>query len=176
MRNRGKWLGAILTAGLMVSAHAAPQKAVFASDVSTVQWPIADLDPAIPVEWKDFEFLVVEFRSSSSQRFELGLVGESGSISKRIHPLANVWVRASIPLAFYRQGLGDADELASTVNQPRNSYWINIEAGGHGPIERVWAISLTMRYPVRATTVEIRRIRLSKTDAGDAVLDGAAPV
>jgi hypothetical protein len=115
MRNRGKWLGAILTAGLMVSAHAAPQKAVFASDVSTVQWPIADLDPAIPVEWKDFEFLVVEFRSSSSQRFELGLVGESGSISKRIHPLANVWVRASIPLAFYRQGLGDADELASTM-------------------------------------------------------------
>ena len=163
-------------AGCVVSAQAAPQKAVFASDVSTVQWPLADLDPGLPDNWKDYEFLVVEFRASSSQRFELGLVGESGSVSKRIHPLANVWVRASIPLRFYRQGLGDADELASTVNQPRNSYWINIEAGGHGPVERVRAISLTMRYPVRSTTIEIRKVSLSKTDAGDAVLDGGTPV
>src|SRR5262245_17856721 len=155
---------------------AAPQKATFASDVSTVQWPLAELDPALPGDWKDFEFLVVEFRASSSQRFELGLVGPAGSVSKRIHPLANVWVRASIPLRFYRQGLGDADELASTVNQPRNSYWINIEAGGHGPVDEVRAISLTMRYPAHATTVEIRKLSLSKTDAGDAVLDGATPV
>ncbi len=33
-----------------------------------------------------------------------------------------------------------------------------------------------MRYPAHATTVEIRRLALSKTDAGDAVLDGGAPV
>jgi hypothetical protein len=159
-----------------VAAHAAPPKATFASDVATVQWPLADLDPQLPDNWKDYEFLVVEFRASGSQRFELGLVTDSGTVSKRIHPLANVWVRASIPLRYYRQGLGDADELASTVNQPRNSYWINIEAGGHGAVERVRAISLTMRYPVHATSVEVRKISLSKTDAGDAVLDGGAPV
>jgi hypothetical protein len=176
MQNRSPWLAACALAGMFVGAHAAPQKAIFASDVSTVQWPLADLDPGLPGNWKDYEFLIVEFRSSSSQRFELGLVGESSSASKRIHPLANVWVRASIPLHFYRQGLGDADELASTVNQPRNSYWINIEAGGHGPIERVRAISLTMRYPVRSTSVEVRKVSLSKTDAGDAVLDGGTPV
>ena len=118
---------------LFDSAHAAPQKATFASDVSTTQWPLADLDPQLPVDWTQAEFLVVEFRSSTSQRFELGLVSDEGNVSKRIHPFANVWVRASIPLRFFRQGLGDADELASTVNQPRNSYWINIEAGGHAP-------------------------------------------
>jgi len=167
---------ALVLAGLFVSAHAAPQKATFASDVSTVQWPLPELDPALPGDWKDFEFLVVEFRASSSQRFELGLVGPAGAVSKRIHPLANVWVRASIPLRFFREGLGDADELASTVNQPRNSYWINIEAGGHGPIDEVRAISLTMRYPAHSSTVEIRKLGLSKTDPGDAVLDGATPV
>ncbi len=174
--DRGRWLCALVLAGLFASAHAAPQKATFATDVSTVQWPLADLDPALPGNWQDFEFLVVEFRASSSQRFELGLVGPAATVSKRIHPLANVWVRASIPLRFFRQGLGDADELASTVNQPRNSYWINIEAGGHGPVDEVRAISLTMRYPAHATTVEIRKVSLSKTDAGDAVLDGATPV
>jgi hypothetical protein len=176
MRFRSSWLIAGALAGWFVGAHAAPQKATFASEVATVQWPLADLDPGLPDNWKDFEFLVVEFRASSSQRFELGLVGDTETVSKRIHPLANVWVRASIPLRFFRQGLGDADELASTVNQPRNSYWINIEAGGHGPVDRVRAISLTMRYPAHASSVEIRKLSLSKTDAGDAVLDGGAPV
>ena len=97
-------------------------------------------------------------------------------MSKRIHPFPGVWVRASIPLRFFRQGLGDADELASTVNQPRNSYWINIEAGGHAPVQHVRAISVTMRYPARAATVEIRKVSLAKTDPGDAVLDDGAPL
>jgi len=175
-QGRVSWLMTLALAGSFACVHASPQKATFASDVATVQWSLADLDPGLPANWKDFEFLVVEFRSSSSQRFELGLIGETETVSKRIHPLANVWVRASIPLRFYRQGLGDADELASTVNQPRNSYWVNIEAGGHGPVERVRAISVTIRYPAHTTTIELRKVSLSKTDAGDAVLDGGAPV
>jgi hypothetical protein len=168
-----RWLAVCAWAGLFACAQAASQKATFASDVATVQWPLAALDPALPGDWKEFEFLVIEFRASGSQRFELGLVSDEGNVSKRIHPLANVWVRASIPLRFFRQGLGDADELASTVNQPRNSYWINIEAGGHAPLEHVRAISLTMRYPAHTTTVEIRRLSLARTDVGDAVLEGA---
>lgn len=160
----------------LAGVRAAPQQATFSSDVSTTQWPLAEIDPQLPADWTDAEFLVVEFRSSTSQRFELGLVSDEGNVSKRIHPFANVWVRASIPLRFYRQGLGDADQLASTVNQPRNSYWINIEAGGHAPVRHVRAISVTMRYPVRASTVEIRKVSLSKTDPGDAVLDGGTPL
>ncbi len=157
-------------------AHSAPQKATFATDVSTVTWPLADIDPSLPQAWGDAEFLVVEFRSSTSQRFELGLVSDQGNVSKRIHPFANVWVRASIPLRFYRHGLGDADELASTVNQPRASYWINIEAGGHAPVKTVRALSVTMRYPAHTATVEIRKVSLAKTDPGDAVLDGGTPL
>jgi hypothetical protein len=171
-----KMLICLLAWALSYMAVAAPQKATFASDVSTVQWPLADLDPQLPADWTRAQFMVVEFRSSTSQRFELGLVSDEGNVSKRIHPLANVWVRASIPLRFYRQGLGDADELASTVNQPRDSYWINIEAGGHAPVLHVRAINVTMRYPARVSTVEIRKVTLSETDPGDAVLDGAPPV
>jgi hypothetical protein len=165
-----------LAAGLASPAPAAPQKAVFAAEVATIQWPLAELDPHLPVDWSGFEFLVIEYRSSTSQRFELALIGDEGTVSKRIHPFANVWTRASIPLRFYRQGLGDADELASTVNQPRAGYWINIEAGGHGPVRNVRALGVTMRYPARAATLEIRKVSLSKTDAGDAILDGGAPI
>jgi hypothetical protein len=161
---------------IAASAEAAPQKATFASDVSTVTWLLHEIDPQLPHDWSSAEFLVVEFRSSTSQRFELGLVSPEGNVSKRIHPFANVWVRASIPLRFYRHGLGDADELASTVNQPRASYWINIEAGGHAPVKTVTAMSVTMRYPARESTVEIRKVGLSDTDPGDAILDGGTPV
>src|SRR4029079_10518676 len=144
--------------------------------VSTVEWPLAEIDSTLPLDWSDAQFLVLELRCSTSQRFELGLVGDTGTVSKRIDPYANVWVRAAIPLRFYREGLGDADELASTVNQPRNSYWINIEAGGHGPVQHVRALSVTMRYPVHAASVEIRKVTLAKTDPGDASLAGAAPL
>ncbi len=167
---------ASLALAFLPPVHAAPQKASFTSDVSSTQWPLSAFDAQLPADWADAEFLVLELRSSTSQRFELGLLSDEGSVSKRIHPFANAWVRASIPLRFYRQGLGDADELASTVNQPRNSYWINIEAGGHAPLRHVRALSVTMRYPARAATVEIRKVSLSKTDPGDAVLDGGTPL
>ncbi|HTU67675.1 MAG TPA: hypothetical protein VMF52_17115 [Steroidobacteraceae bacterium] len=157
-------------------SRAAPQKADFTRDVSTITWPLADLDPALPADWSAAQFLVLELRSSTSQRFELGLVSDEGNVSKRIHAYPNVWVRASIPLKFYREGLGDADELASTVNQPRNSYWINIEAGGHAPVQHVRALSVTMRYPAHAASVEIRKVGLAATDPGDAILDGGAPL
>jgi hypothetical protein len=180
MNHRAMTLAQTMAAVAIVSmsgaALAAPQKATFASDVSTTQWPLAQIDPALPTDWSEFQFLVVEFRSTTSQRFELGLVSDEGNVSKRIHPFANVWVRASIPLRFYREEPGNADELASTVNQPRSSYWINIEAGGHAPAEHVRALSVTMRYPAQLSSVEIRKVSLSKTDAGDAVLDGGAPL
>lgn len=169
-------LPVLLLLALATAAHAAPQKATFTRDVSTVTWPLEQIDPTLPKDWSAAQFLVVEFRSSTSQRFELGLVSDEGDVSKRIHPFANVWVRASIPLRFYREGLGDADELASTVNQPRASYWINIEAGGHAPVKTVRALTVTMRYPAQAATVEIRKVSLAQTDPGDAVLDGGVPL
>lgn len=131
-----------------------------------------ELDPELPSDWSGYDFLVLEFRATSSQRFELGLKTPDQLISKRVHPYPNVWVRASIPLRFYRQGLGNAGDLAATVNQPRNSYWINIEGGGNGPTTNIQGIDVTMRYPVGAPKLEIRSITLAKTDPGDAVLEG----
>lgn len=148
------------------------KKVVFDKPVAAYEWTLAELDPALPSDWTGYEFLVVEFKSSTSQRFELGVKTAEQLISKRIHPYAGVWVRASIPLRFYREGLGDANDLAATVNQPRNSYWINIESGGHGSTAHVQGMTVTMRYAINSPTLEIRSVTLAKTDPGDAVLDG----
>jgi hypothetical protein len=163
-------------AGLLLFAlplHADPLKTiVFNRPVSTQQWTLKEINPDLPPDWTGYDYLVLELRASSSQRFELGLQTPGKLISKRIHPFPGVWLRASIPLRSYRQGLGNALDLAATVNQPRNSYWINIEAGGNGPTTNVLGMSFIMRYPVGSPTLEIRSVTLSKTDPGDAILEG----
>ena len=144
----------------------------FDQPIATHEWTLKEINPDLPSDWTGYNYLVIEFRASSSQRFELGLTMSPKSVSKRIHPFSGVWVRASIPLRFYRQGLGNGSDLAATVNQPRNSYWINIEGGGFGPTTNVEGMSVTMRYPVGSPTLEIRSVTLATNDSGDAVLEG----
>ncbi|MGD0650071.1 MAG: hypothetical protein ABSA97_02850 [Verrucomicrobiia bacterium] len=151
--------------------RAEPVHAVFEGRSTIYRWTLDRIDPNLPTDWSSYEFLVLELRASSSQRFELGLLTPNGMITKRIHPLANAWIRASVPLRFYRQPPGDGSDLAATMNQPRNSYWINIEQGGHGPINIVNGIAVIMYDPVVRSTLDIRSVNLAKEDPGDAVLD-----
>jgi hypothetical protein len=161
------WLGASLAA-----TPPLPVRATFTPTAVEHTWTLAELDPRLPTDWAPYEFLVLEFRASSSQRFDLALEMAGGRIAKRIGPLAGVWVRAAIPLRFYRQPAGSATDLAATYNQPRGSYWINIHSQATGPTVGVRALTVSMPNPVGAPTIEIRAISLATTDPGDAVLEG----
>src|ERR1035437_6098407 len=119
-----------------------------------------------------YDFLVIEFKASSWQRFDLGLETPRGRYAKRIGPFAGVWVRAAIPLRFYRQPAGNGVDLAATFNQPRNSYWINIHSSGYGPLTNVSGLTVAMDYPVGSPTLKIRSVTLATNDPGDAVLEG----
>jgi len=171
MRKGFAILSALLLSALSVLG-AETKTIVFGQPVSTQRWTLKEINPDLPSDWTGYDYLVLEFRASSSQRFELGLQTGDKLISKRIHPFPGVWLRASIPLRFYRQGLGNASDLAATVNQPRNSYWINIEGGGNGPTTNVLGMSFVMRYPEGSPKLEIRSVTLSKTDPGDDILEG----
>jgi hypothetical protein len=143
----------------------------FAADSPESRVALETLNPALPADWTPYEFLVVEFKASSSQRFDLGIDTAQAKISKRIAPFAGVWVRAAIPLRFYRQPPGSAIDLAATYNQPRGSYWINI-SGSHGPTTDVKALVFRMDRPVGKPTLDVRSVTLAKADPGDAVLEG----
>ena len=151
---------------------ALPVQTTFTGPKSEHAWTLKELNTDLPADWTPYEFLVVEFKASSSQRFDLGLRTPTGSFAKRIGPFAGVWVRAAMPLRFYRKPAGDGADLAATFNQPRSSYWINIHQGGFGPTTNVNAITVTMENPVGAPTLEIRSISLATNDPGDAVLEG----
>jgi hypothetical protein len=163
----------LIGAAAAVSARAAlPVQVTFTGSKAEHVWPLKELDPALPADWTPYEFLVLEFKASSSQRFDLGLETSNGRLAKRIGPFAGVWVRASIPLRYYRKPAGDGADLAATFNQPRNSYWINIHSSGYGPTTNVSAIVLAMNDPVSLPTLEIRSVKLATDDPGDAVLEG----
>jgi hypothetical protein len=167
---------AIGLAAVALSALAAdspaPARAVFDSAHTEHNWPLKELNAALPADWTPYESLVLEFKASSSQRFDLGLETSSGRFAKRIGPFAGVWVRASIPLRYYRKPAGDGADLAATFNQPRNSYWINIHSSGYGATTNVSAITVAMSDPVGSPTLEIRSVMLATNDPGDAVLEG----
>jgi hypothetical protein len=169
-----KFLFAALTVGLIFgSSHAAlPVQTTFTSAKSEQVWPLAEVDTNLPSDWSPYKFLVIEFKASSSQRFDLGLQTPAGRYAKRIGPFANVWVRASIPLRFYTSPAGNGVDLAATFNQPRHSYWINIHSSGYGPLTNVTAMTAWMDHPVGKPALEIRSVALAIKDPGDAVLEG----
>ncbi len=155
-------------------SHAAlPVQTTFTGTKSDHTWSLKELNGDLPSDWTGYNFLVLEFKASSSQRFDLGLETTTGRYSKRIGPFAGVWVRAAIPLRFYRQPAGNAADLAATYNQPRRSYWINIDGDGHvGPTTNVTGINVSMGYPVGTPTLEIRAVTLATNDPGDEVMEG----
>ena len=172
---RALLLLAALAAAVPARSGALPIRATFAGAQQSYHWTLEDLGADLPSDWSEYTHLVLEFRASHSQRFGLGLETDHGRITKRVAPLSGVWVRASVPLQFFREPPGSAIDLAATYNQPRGSYWINLAAADgleSAPFRHVHGLTLTMWHPVDQPTIEVRAIRLAREDAGDAVLDG----
>ncbi len=162
-----------LTAATAVE-NARPRRAVFDSAHTAYKWSLADLRelaPDLPAEWTDYNFLVLEMRASSSERFQLEIFTTNAMVAKRIQPFQNTWVRAAIPLEYFRKPAREGFDLAATYNKHRDSYWININFGGWAPFGRVEAIGVQMDGPIGRPMVEIRSLQLAKTDPGDAVLE-----
>lgn len=144
-------------------------------EVAGQKFAIKDITPGLPADWDSYNFVVVEFRSTTAQRFQLGFTTDSGYNDLRVMSYTpNGWNKLAIPLKFYRQ-LPDANiDLAATFNQPRYTGWINL-GGKRGPLHGVDSIGIRMRAPIGNPEIEIRSISLSVEDPGDVYL-GTEPV
>jgi len=163
-----RYLIAVVALGI---ASGAPQRAVFEGAESEHKWALKDLNPDLPADWTGYDFLVLEMRSSSPQRFFLTFYSSGGLVQRRqMQPMANVWIRAAVPLQYYRQPNRAGFDLASVGKVPRNSFWIST-GGAYGPLNAVEAIGVTMQAPLGKPALEIRSVRLSKEDPGSDILD-----
>ncbi|MHC1766947.1 MAG: hypothetical protein AB9869_22035 [Verrucomicrobiia bacterium] len=162
-----------LTLALTLSietVRAATQRAVFEGDTAQSKWSLADLNPDLPSDWTGYNYLVLELKASSPQRFMLELFSGDTVQRRQMHPLPNVWIRAAVPLQYFRQPNRSGHDLASVGKVPRNSFWIST-GGAYGPLDAVTAIGLSMQQPLGSPTLEIRSVTLAKDDPGSDVLD-----
>jgi len=176
----GSRLLLITAVGLLTIMQCGAQKTVkiqFDSnkEVSGKKFAIKDISAGIPTNWDNYNFVVLEFKSTTSQRFHVGFTTENGYNELRVMSYcANGWNKLAIPLRFYRELPGAALDLAATYNQARYTGWINL-GGKRGPMRGVDSIGVRMNVPINNPVIEIRSISLSVEDSGDQYL-GTVPV
>ena len=148
-----------------------PIKITFEGEVAEHRWTLAQLNPQWPTDWSSYEYLVMEMRASSPQRLSIWLHTANGRRRIMFHPYGqNVWLRASIPLQYFRGRDQRGNDLASANNRRSDSFWLSTW-GPFGDLKGVEALSVVMDYPLDRPTLEIRSIELSKEDAGSEFLE-----
>ncbi|HWW00616.1 MAG TPA: hypothetical protein VNZ64_13035 [Candidatus Acidoferrum sp.] len=152
------------------TAYGAPQRVAFEGAGSSYKWSLKQLDPDLPSDWTSYNYLVLEMKASSPQRFAFTFYSTNLTQSRALRPLANVWIRAAVPLQFYRQPNRTGFDLASVGKVARNSFRIGT-GGTCGPLNAVTAIGASMQTPLGNPTLEICSVSLAKDDPGSDVLD-----
>jgi hypothetical protein len=144
-------------------------------EVSGKKFAIRDINPGLPENWDDYHYVVLEMRSTTSQRFQVGFTTESGYNELRVMSyVPNGWIRLAIPLRLYTDLPDPARDLAATYNQPRYTGWINL-GGNRGPLRGVDSIGIRMHVPIGDPVIELRSLSLAVEDPGDEYL-GDIPV
>jgi hypothetical protein len=151
-------------------ALADPVKATFEGAAPEFKWTLQELNPDLPSDWSGYEYLTLELRSSTAQRFEFRIFTTNGLRHVRLQPFQGAWIRAALPLAYFRRPDRQGFDLASLGNKSRVSYWINL-MGPYGSLDAVEAIGLAMSDPIGSPVIEIRSAHLDKESPGDAVLE-----
>jgi hypothetical protein len=164
--------GLLIVAGDVRSA-AGPRKLVFAGVLCEHRLAVKDIEPSMPSDWTGYTHLVMEMRTSTPQRFGLWVYTTEGPRRIEMQPFGqNVWLRASVPLRYFKGMDQSGADLASTNNRRTNSYWMGIW-GPYGDLTSVESIGFAMEYPNHTPTIELRNIHLSKQDEGSEFLNGA---
>lgn len=140
-------------------------------EVSGKKFAIRDINPDLPTDWDGYNFVLLEYKVTTAQRFHIGFTTEEGYNELRVMSyVPNAWNRLAIPLRFYRELPDARHDLAATFNQPRYTGWVNL-GGKRTPLTGVDSIGIRMRAPIGNPELEIRNITLSVEDPGDQYLE-----
>jgi hypothetical protein len=152
-------------------ANAQTKRIAFEGIHAVQKFDLKDLGPDFPPDWSAFDYLVMEIRTSTPQRFHLIIQDKTGVRRLVFQPFGqNVWLRAAVPLRFFKGRDQSGFDLASASNRPWHSYWLSVW-GPFGPIGNVQALAFLMDYPLHNPVIEIRSIRLAKDDPGSEILE-----
>ena len=165
----------IVLAGLFILAGCGTKTARFTFDgtkeMSGTKFAIKDINPDLPADWDDYNYVVLEYKIGTSQRFQLGFTTDWGYNELRIMCyVPNAWNRLAIPLKYFTQLPDPAHDLAATFNHARYTGWINL-GGKRGPMHGVDSVGVRIRRAIGQPSIEIRNIELAAEDPGDLYME-----
>ena len=134
----------------------------FDSKTTGAKWAIGEINPGLPSDWSQFEFLTFELKSSSTQWFDLRIYDTSGVRRVTIHPMQGPWVRASVPLVHLQKRNTKGMDMAAIGKTARPGYWIGF-SNAVGAITAIDSFGVSMRQPIGASSIEIRNVELTMT-------------
>ncbi|MFC2125233.1 hypothetical protein ACFLU5_10510 [Bacteroidota bacterium] len=163
----------LLIAGLIFSCQ--PKQDVhqlrFEGETAEYRFVLDELDPKVPSNWSAYEFLVMEMKVTTPQRFSLKAYTPGGMCRMLIQPVGqNVWFRAAIPLQYFKGRDASGHDMAAANNRPRNSFWMSVW-GPFGNIDQIDSIGIMMDHPAGNPEITIRSIALSNEDPGSEILE-----
>ncbi|MGA2864557.1 MAG: hypothetical protein ABSF95_08715 [Verrucomicrobiota bacterium] len=161
-----------LVAGFAAApGNAEPRRVVFDGAKSEHTWSLKELNPDWPADWSSYNYLVLEIRASTPQRFSLWLHTAHGPRRIMLQPFGQgVWLRASVPLRYFKGKDKSGFDLASTNNRRTDSFWMSVW-GPFGDLTAVESLGFVMSYPIGKPTLEIRSLQLAKEDPGSDFLE-----
>lgn len=133
------------------------------------KWAISDLNPDLPSDWSGFEYLTLELRSSTTQRFDLKVYDSSGVRRLTLQPFQGAWIRASLPLVHFQKRNTKGMDLAAISKTARPGYWIGFSSAV-GAISNIDSIGVSMRLPIGSPVLEIRNVELTM-DVRDTIFE-----
>lgn len=141
-------------------------------DTDSWEFPVKDLGIDGLDNWEEYKYMILEIRSSTAQRFLLGIDTDNGLHEKRTHLLPEAWVKLCIPLEYYREKPKPSTDLAATVNKPMNGVgFMHIEGGTVGPLTGVKGLTIKYYTPLQNPKVEIRSFRLTNEPETNSYLE-----
>lgn len=147
-------------------------------EVSGQKFALKDINPELPIDWDNYKFVIIEYKSSTAQRFQLGFTTSSGYNEVRVMSyVPNAWNKLAIPLKYFTELPNPAIDMAATNNHARYTGWINLDLGAQrGSLHEVDSIGIRMRKPIHNPIIEIRSITLAVDDPGDVYMEKSPAV
>lgn len=137
-------------------------------EVAGQKFSVQDLGLENSGTWDKYNYLVLEMKASSPQRFQVGFNTSWGYNELRMMPYSvGEWSRVCIPLRLFREKPRPSHDIASLNNIPFVMAWYNLGDNERGPIVNVDSIGIRMYGPIDNPTLEIRSMYLSTEDVGD---------
>lgn len=161
----------VMAALLLIAGCAREKKdltVTFEGAISEKKWALKELNPELPSDWSFYEYLTLEYHTTSTQRFYINLYDTGGVRRLRILPFQGAWVRASVPLANFQKRNVLGHDMAAIGQRGMPGYGLGFTALV-GTINHIDSLGVMMEAPVGIPALEIRNLRLSMV-AEDSIL------